>query len=402
MAQRLRYGDGRVIDLDLADDNLLADWTGPRGDAIDDPVAAVAAALADPIEFPPLTQATAPGDRIAIAIGDVVPQADAIVAGIVHELLAGYAEAKNITIVLPEGLRPPVELLSGADREAIEVRVHEADSRDELAYLAAASDGEPIYFNRALVDADIVIPIGSFRANETLAYYGVHGGLFPAFADANTQRRFRVYRNNSSLEAQQRRQAEADEAAWVLGVLFTVQVIPGRGNGLLSVLAGHSAAVEREGNERVAAAWGFETPRKADLVIASIEGGAEEQTWDNFARALHAAKRIADDEAVIVLCTEIAQSPGAALQQLQEFDSVDAPDLLDSSEPDGISAALLALTRDDARVLLLSQLDQDTVEDLGMGFVDDAEAVKRLTRQFESCILLGAAHRTAPVAAISD
>lgn len=402
MAPILRYGDGREIELEFADEQLLADWTGPRGDEIDDPVAAVAAALADPLEFPPLAQATAPGDRIAIAIGDVVPQADAVVAGIVHELLGGYAEPQDITLVLPQGHRPPVDLLKPDDREAIQVCYHEPGVREELAYLAAASDGEPIYFNRTLADADIVIPVGAFRANETLAYYGVHGGLFPAFADLETQQRFRAYRNNADPAAHRRRQAEAEEAAWVLGILFTVQVIPGRRNGLLSVLAGHSVAVEREGNERVSAAWGFETPQRAGLVIASIEGCADEQTWENFARALHAARRVADDDAVIVLCTEIGQDPGPALQRLQSWDDHYLADLNDSCEPDGISAALLANTRDYARVLLLSNLEEDVVEDLGMGFVSDADAVKRLTSQFPTCILLGAAHRTAPVAAIGD
>ena len=401
MGQVLRYGAGRAIELDLPERHLLADWTGPRGDAIDDPVAAVAAALADPLEFPPLAQATAPGDRIAIAIGDVVPQIDAIVAGIVHELLDGYADASDITIVLPAGTRPPVDLLRPEHRDEIAIRHHDPETREELAYLAAAASGEPIYFNRVLVDADIVIPVGAFRADETLAYYGVHGGLFPAFADVETQRRFRAYRNNLGREAQQTRCAEAEEAAWVLGILFTVQVIPGRGEGLLSVLAGHSVAVEREGNERVAAAWGFQTPQRAELVIASIEG-ADEQTWENFARALHAAKRVADDSAVIVLCTELSQPPGLALQQRQSWNDDHLAQLDESSEPDGISAALLANLRDDARVLLLSGLSEEVVEDLGMGFIGDEEAVKRLTQQFDTCILLGAAQRTAPTAAVGD
>lgn len=397
MLHRLRYGDHREIELELGD-NLLADWSGPHGEPIDDPVAAVAAALADPLEFPALAQATAPDDRVAIAIGDNVPQIDAIVAGVVHELKQGYAEAKDITLVLPSGMRPPVELLSESDREAVRIHVHQADQRDQLAYLAAARDGEPIYFSKVLADADIVIPIGAFRADQTLAYYGVHSGLFPTFADVDTQRRFREYRNNADRHQRQLRQAEAEEAAWVLGVLFTVQVIPGRDGSVLGILAGHSGAVEREGVERVQAAWGFQTGRRAGLVIAAIEGGAEEQTWANFARALHAAQGVAEEDAAIVLCTQLADAPGPALQQLRSG-AAELPELDASSEPDGLSAALLAELRERNHVLLLSELDQETVEDLGMGHVQDEQAVQRLAGQFDSCILLGAAQRTAPVAA---
>jgi nickel-dependent lactate racemase len=401
MAQVLRYGERQEIEFNVPDDRLLANWTDARGEPLDDLVAAVSAAVSDPLEFPPLAQATAPGDRIAIAVGESVPQADAVVAGVVHELLEGYAEANDIAIVHPAGMRPPVEMLSDEEREAITIVAHRPDDREELAYLAAADDGEPIYFNRTMADADIVVPIGAFRAAETLTYYGVHGCLFPTFADEETQRRFRVYENNSDESKRRSRQAEAEQAAWVLGILFTVQVIPGRHNGILNVLSGHSVAVEREGEELVAAAWGFETSQRARLVVASVEGGAEEQTWENFARALHAARRVADDDAAIVLCTELAQPPGIALQQLQGWDMAggeDEQDLNTCSEPDGISAALLASLADHATVFLLSRLDEDLVEALGMGYVQDSDAVQRLISQFENCILLGAAQRTAPVA----
>ena len=255
MAQFLRYGAKGLIELDLAPEHLVADWSGPQGQPIDDPSAAVAAALTDPLEFPPLAQATAPGDRIAIAVGESVPQADAVIAGVVHELTRGFATAADIAIVHPRGMKPPIEHLSDADREAITLVVHAPEDREQLAYLAAAQDGEPIYVNRTLVDADIVVPVGAFRAPATLAYYGVHGGLFPAFADEETQRRFRAYRNNADENQRSQRRAEAEEAAWVLGILFTVQVIPGERDEILGVLAGHSVAVEREGEERVAEAW---------------------------------------------------------------------------------------------------------------------------------------------------
>ena len=271
--------------------------------------------------------------------------------------------------------------------------------------MAATEDGEPIYFNRTMAEADIVVPIGAFRANDTLTYYGVHGSLFPTFADEETRRRFRAFENNSDESRRRLRRVEAEQAAWVLGILFTVQVIPGRRNGILNILAGHSVAVEREGEELVNAAWGFETSQRARLVIASVEGGEEEQTWENFARALHAARRVADHEAAIVLCTELAQQPGIALQQLQGWDTLGSDneqDLDSSSEPDGISAALLASLAEHATVFLLSQLDEDLVEALGMGYVQDAAAVQRLVSQFETCILLGAAQRTAPVATYGE
>ena len=61
-----------------------------------------------------------------------------------------------------------------------------------LAYLAASSEGKPIYLDRALADADLVIPIGCLRLDGTLGYFGVGSTVFPTFSDAQNLQRFRA------------------------------------------------------------------------------------------------------------------------------------------------------------------------------------------------------------------
>ena len=67
-------------------------------------------------------------------------------------------------------------------------------------------------------------------------------------------------------------------------------------------------------------------------------------------------------------------------------------DLRRERSSDATTATLLAETRERVQVYLLSELDSEAVEDLGVGFVGDAEEVERLSRQYASCILLGNAH----------
>ena len=62
--------------------------------------------------------------------------------------------------------------------------VHDPVDRVQLSYLAASTEAKPIYVNRALSDADLVIPIGCLHPEGALGYFGVYSGIFPAFSDA--------------------------------------------------------------------------------------------------------------------------------------------------------------------------------------------------------------------------
>ena len=56
---------------------------------------------------------------------------------------------------------------------------------------------------------------------------------------------------------------------------------------------------------------------------------------------------------------------------------------------DALPATQLARAMDRARVYLLSDLDAETVEELGMAPVESADEIPRLAARHKSCILLG-------------
>jgi hypothetical protein len=53
-------------------------------------------------------------------------------------------------------------------------------------------------------------------------------------------------------------------------------------------------------------------------------------------------------------------------------------------------------------VYLLSGLSEQTVEDLGLGFVSEPGDIDRLSQRHASCILLPDAHRAMPVVAAAS
>lgn len=402
MSQLICYGQNSSFQMDIAPDNLVADCRTMLAHPRDDPASAVYAALSNPVGYPPLHETVLPGDRVVIALQPEVPQPARVVSGVVQVLLESEVDTVNIAILYGGNQSSEDSKLVTAIRESvaegIDVVVHDPNDQNELAYLAASKQANPIYLNRRICDADVLIPIGFLRGRASLGYTGIHSGLLPTFSDQKTQRRFHAPASALQPARLTRCRAEANEAAWLLGVQFTVQVIPGPGDTILHVLAGQMDEVARQGDSLCDTAWSFAMPKNADLVIAPIEGGDDQQTWENFGRALYAASRVCEESGTIVLCTDMHCRPGPALQKLANGLDDDRLErqILRARSPDAVSAALLLKVRSHHHVFLLSRLDQQLVEGLGLGYVPDAADIQRLSRQHDACILLTHAHRATP------
>ncbi len=407
MSHEIDYGVNSVLTIERPPDVLIAECVSPRGVRGSDVTEKVAAALASPLGFPLLSQATIPGDRVTIALGEGVPQADRVVAAIVDELVRG-SDPESIAVVCAPSDHSLAEAelmaqLAPADRDRVGLVHHDPHDREALAYVAANDSAEPIYLNRAIVDADFVVPVGCLRAESSAGYHGLHSVLFPRFSDEKTQRRFRDPQGVSQPETRERQRAEVAQAAWLLGVQFTVQIVRGAHDTVLQVLTGLADDVAAHATNLAGDAIACSVPHRAGLVVAAIDGDPTQQTWDNFARALAAASRVVAEDGVIAVCCDLDAAPGAALSCLveEEVSEVALREIDRERTADTLPAAWLLHVLDRHTIFLLSHLDEPIVEDLGMAYLADTEDLARLSLQFDSCIILGGAHRMVPTA-VSD
>lgn len=396
MASVLRYGTDSWIDLDLSDTALLAECGSPSGRVLEAPAEAAAHALSDPLEFPSLARSTTPGDRVCIAVDRGVPRSGELAAVVVRCLLQAGVAADGITVLRTSDdfeahFGDPEPWLSRDVADRITLAEHHPERRQELGYLAATEKGHPILLNRAIHDADVVLPIGCIRGGTGARDRGVHSPIFPTFSDRQTLMR---YRSPSALNARGSPKAavtrEVDEVGWLLGVALTLQVIPGPGEEILHVLAGEVGAVRRRGRELYEAAWRCSAPRRASLVVAAIEGGPAFQTWEAVGDALSSAARLVEDGGSIALCCELQNEPGPAVENLQATESrAAAMTKIRRERPvDALPATQLARVLDRAKVYLLSRLDETLVEDLQIAPIREPAELARLARRHESCILL--------------
>jgi len=396
MTYALRYGADCQAELELRDGALVAQCGVPAGSVVENPEDAVAAALAEPLEFPPLRQATVPGDHVVLVLEHAVPQAARIVSAVVEVLLESDVEPDDIAV-----LRTPADVQAGADdplglvsepiRQRIKLLAHDPADSGRLAYLAATGAGEPIFLNRAITDADVVLPIGRVQSDTAADYYGVYNAVFLAFSDQRTQVRYGAHGQFSQRRRQHKRFAdEVAEVGWLLGAAFSIQVVPGPGDRILDVVAGEVGCVGRRGRQLYDAAWSWSVPRSASLVVAAIEGGPVHQTWHSLGRALDAALPLVEDGGAIAVCCGLAAEPGPALRRL-----VSAPssrralaEIEKHAPEDAIPAFQLARAEQRSRVYLLSGLSESLVEELDMVPMAQPRELSRLADRHASCILL--------------
>jgi nickel-dependent lactate racemase len=428
MNKKFQFGSASAVS--YTPRSRLLHWEGPRGTAIDDVRAAAAAALAAPLEFPPLRLAVVPGDKIVLALEPGVPQAPAIIAAVIEELQQGGATAEDVAILLAEGdpqfagkdIRTE---LPAAYRRQVRLATHHPGAREDLSYLGADEQDQPIYMNRLIFDADVVVPIGCARLDGALGYGGVRATLYPTFADQAAYQRCRSaaingtaddsIRNTTSRRSSRRATAnpaagatkrgsvsqhEAEHVAWLLGVVFTVQVVPGASDGVLHVLAGHLEEVLARAGELCVDAWSLQVPNRANLVVAAIAGDCRQQTWENVGRAITAAQRIVNDNGAIALCTELTEAPGPGMRAAATAENPQQAQrrLSKHSPTDAPTAEKWALALSRTRVYLLSGLPEDQVEELGAAHVGGPGEVARLIERSESCVLLESAQFVLPTA----
>jgi nickel-dependent lactate racemase len=331
---------------------------------------------------------------------------DELVEAVIRTLLEAGVDADGISILgtgedVETGRGDPCALLPEPLRDQIKPITHDPSDTQQMAYLAAAESGEPIAVNRALHEADLVLPIGCLRSHLCGGYFGIHTALFPGFSDEKTRSRFRSAATLDTKRPNKRKLVEeAEHVAWLLGINFTIQVVPSADSSILHVLAGKGEAVGRMGRELYDLAWSRRVAQKASLVVAAIRGDDGQQTWENFGRATTAAACLVEEGGAIVVCCDLAASPGPAMQRLIGSRSPEAAlrRIRKERPDDALPAAQLASALQRGKVYLLSRLDPEIVEALDITPIVDGAELGRLARQHKSCILL----ENAPYVVVSE
>lgn len=393
MRVAVEFQDERV-ELDVPEGRLVASWRGPAGVAPVKVRRRVADALENPRRFPPLRQTVVPGDLVVIALGSDVPETPLVLDALCRVLVAAGVAPRDVLVVADPDAR---EDLGRAMPRGVRALRHDPDDRTRLAYLATTTDGRRVYLNRALTDADIVVPVGRLGYGPVLGYEGPWGVIFPGMSDAETRRAYRASVRDEPPDRGRPRAllTESAEVSWLLGSHFQLGVLAGV-SGMIGAVAGLGSAVLDEGSAEVDAAWAVRSGSRAELVIAGVGGPGGPTSLDDLARGLATATALVQRGGKVVLLSRAEGPIGPAVRGLVNLDDPRAAAGAlrgHESEADYPAARLLARALAWADVYLLSALGQDTVENLSMIPLDRPEEAGRLAALSGSCLVLSHADR---------
>ncbi len=376
-----------TLSLDLDAGTLLTECRGPDGLAGDAAVDLVARAVASPPHGPPLAAHVVPGDRVVLAIAGEIPQPVAVRQAITASLTAAGVAADDVTALHANPLK------GGPAAESSEPGTTQFDpgSESATAYLAADAEGQPLYMARRLVDADVVVAIGRFCWDASLAGRSPEGELWPAFGRRSDREGLTFSLLRKGRKALVDWRSNLHDITWQLGVMASLRLVPGRDCSLHAVSFGFPEEAARVARD-AAAGWRPHVNDPADVAVATLSGGTP--CFRDLIRGVAAAARVTTPDATICIVGSIADLPGLVVSRWRQ--GVPLEPLLreaaKSGDPaiiaDALDARLLAQALGERRLVILSRLTVEVVEELGFGHAADAAVIERLANRAEHVAIL--------------
>ena len=366
----LPYGADKTFALEIEGDRVLAMHAPPE--PIEDLTDEIFDVLETPFDFPALEQAVVPGDKIGIALDRGTPYAATIVAAVWEILQEREINAEDIAIVQPAALvsspmpDPRAELPDDV-RDKVTWQIHDPTDEKARGYLASTSAGDRIYLSRLITESDFVLPIGYMGFDSLLGIRGTNSVFYPGLSSAEAVGKChgQGHRELGPNDERPLRQL-VDEISWLLGVQFTIQVVPAANGQVAHVLAGAVESVLQEGKSILRDDWWLRLHERADIVVVSIDDDGMYNDWTRLGAALSTARNLVVDDGKIVVLSDLKPETTDGLRIVQASDSPrDALKPLRTEAPaDLISATQIVNAADWANVYWLSQLEGTFVEDL--------------------------------------
>lgn len=398
----LAYGAEEPLVLEVDDDALVADCRGPAGVIGEAARTLVTAAVAATAFGPPLELHVVPGDRVVIGLAGDVPQAVEVVTAVAERLIASGVDPADITLLhaptldgVSAGTSPPLAIPPGMGTVAL----FDPTAEPQTSYVDADEAGRPIHLARLLVDADVVVGVGSWGWDAAFGGRSIEGELWPTFSRKTCRQELVKALAKRGRQALAPWRMSNHEATWRLGMCASLRVIAGQGGTLATAAFGLPESVAE--NARVlAAGWSPLLKGVAMTTIASLSdprGGLA-----MLLRAVSAAARVTHPTGTVCIASRLAERPGVIFARWREGAPLDqlVREAVGTGDPslinDAFQTRFFARALGERRLVLLSDLDEATVEELELGFAAKPEVVERLAHRSDSVVVIHEADRMLP------
>ena len=339
--------------------------------------AAVRYALAHPIGAVPLRNLAKPGQKIAIIASDVsrpVPSYELLPA-ILEELTAAGCRDEDITVVFALGSHrhhtpQEQERLAGS---GVFHRVRCVDSDpDDCIHMGDTKSGTPVDVTRVVAEADFRICTGNIEFHYFAGYSGgvkaiMPGVSTPAAIQSNHRMMVSELACAGNLDTNPLRQ-DIEEAGRICGVDYIVNVVLDEHRKIVYAVAGDAVLAHREGCRYLDRMYRKPIAERADIVLVSQGGAPKDANLYQTQKALDNAKHAVKKGGTIILIGACPEGLGSAKFEQWLTGSPSAHAMVErigrEFELGGHKAAAIGMVLENARIDLVSEMDDDFVRSI--------------------------------------
>lgn len=241
-------------------------------------------AMENPIGGPGLDRLIHPDSTIAIVVDDhsrPTPTQDMLEV-VLQKLADLGVKDESIKITVGNGLhRKPtpeeqVKLFGEEMLKKYDIKVHAARDESALTYIGTTQAGTPLFVNKRVAEADLVITLGMIKSHSFAGFTGGAKSILPGVSGKETilknhRYEFIEYPQGITGEAEMSvPRKDMEEAASKLPV-FIVNVVLDLEKRILGAFAGNVVEAHRKGGEFFRKIAAVQVTEQADVVI--VEGG---------------------------------------------------------------------------------------------------------------------------------
>jgi len=376
--------------VDVPEENLLAVLRANPMTHERTGVEAVEYALTHPIGSQSLCDLVKPGQKIAIVTSDIsrpMPSWQVLPPVLAQLYDAGIAK-EDITVVFGLGShRNHTEAekrhLAG-DAVYDQVLCIDSDPTD-CVRLGTTNRGTHVDITRTVAEADVRICLGNIEFHYFAGYSGGAKAIMPGVSTPEA-----IGQNHRMMVSQDACAGKLDgnpiredieEAGRLCGIDFIVNVVLDEHKRIVHAVAGDPVLAHRAGCVYLDKMYRCPIAQRADIVLVSQGGAPKDANLYQTQKALDNAKHAVKKGGTVILIGACSEGFGSAAFERWLRDAPSAHALVERISKEfqlgGHKAAAIGMVLEDARIDLVSQMDDNTVKSIFLHPQPDAQTAFR-------------------------
>jgi len=309
------------VPMRVPDENLLGVIDSRKTPAVPNVQEEVQRALDNPLGTTRLEGLLKPGERVCIVVDDKTRPTPShlMVRPLLDRLERAGVKGPDITIVFGCGTHKTMQpdeagSLIGEDcARSVMTNVHDA-AAPNMVDIGETSFGTKVKINKAFAEADVRILTGDVELHYFAGYGGGRKSVLPAITDAQSNQHNHAFLLDPRARTGnlQGNPVHLDmvEAAHLLKVDFTVNLVSNSCNQVVRVFAGDMDRVLQEGVNLIDAMFKVPVESAADVVVVSPGGYPSDIDLYQAYKGVDSALNIVKEGGVIVLVAECIEGYG--------------------------------------------------------------------------------------------